>query len=129
MWSISRGDVGIGEGLIVQGRPLVGSRGYGGEVGHVTVHPDGPLCGCGRRGCWEAFVGLNALQGYFRSDTDGSPASAAQAVDSSTGVGAVARADQSLGTVRPTEACSSVGGCCRRCAWSSGGCGAGLDDH
>ncbi|WP_406422949.1 ROK family protein [Streptomyces sp. NBC_00842] len=66
---------------------MVGSRGYGGEVGHVTVHPDGPLCGCGRRGCWEAFVGLNALQGYFRSDTDGSPVSAAQAVDSSTGVG------------------------------------------
>ncbi|MEV6116479.1 ROK family transcriptional regulator [Streptomyces sp. NPDC052109] len=55
------GDVGIGGGLIVQGRPLLGARGYGGEVGHMLLDPAGPLCGCGRRGCWEAFVGLQAL--------------------------------------------------------------------
>ncbi|MGY5006969.1 ROK family protein [Streptomyces sp. 900105755] len=55
------GDVGIGGGLIVQGRPLLGARGYGGEVGHMLLDPAGPLCGCGRRGCWEAFVGLEAL--------------------------------------------------------------------
>ncbi|HEX9536885.1 MAG TPA: ROK family transcriptional regulator [Streptosporangiaceae bacterium] len=55
------GEVGIGGGMIVQGKPLLGSRGYGGEVGHMTLDPDGPRCGCGRRGCWESFVGLNAL--------------------------------------------------------------------
>src|SRR5216683_4148180 len=55
------GEVGIGGGMIVQGKPLLGSRGYGGEVGHMTLDPDGPVCGCGRQGCWEAFVGLNAL--------------------------------------------------------------------
>ena len=55
------GEVGIGGGIIVGGQPLLGTRGYGGEVGHMNVMPDGPLCGCGRRGCWEACVGLNAL--------------------------------------------------------------------
>jgi predicted NBD/HSP70 family sugar kinase len=55
------GEVGIGGGIIVGGKPLLGTRGYGGEVGHMNVMPDGPLCGCGRRGCWEACIGLNAL--------------------------------------------------------------------
>ena len=55
------GEVGIGGGIIVAGQPLLGTRGYGGEVGHMNVMPGGPLCGCGRRGCWEACIGLNAL--------------------------------------------------------------------
>ncbi len=55
------GEVGIGGGIIVGGQPLLGTRGYGGEVGHMNVMPDGPRCGCGRRGCWEACIGLNAL--------------------------------------------------------------------
>ncbi|HWG62718.1 MAG TPA: ROK family transcriptional regulator [Streptosporangiaceae bacterium] len=55
------GEVGIGGGMVVQGRPLLGSRGYGGEIGHMTLDPEGPPCGCGRKGCWEAYVGLNAL--------------------------------------------------------------------
>jgi predicted NBD/HSP70 family sugar kinase len=55
------GEVGIGGGMIVAGQPLLGSRGYGGEFGHMTLDPAGPPCGCGRRGCWEAYVGLEAL--------------------------------------------------------------------
>jgi DNA-binding transcriptional ArsR family regulator len=55
------GEVGIGGGIIVGGQPLLGTRGYAGEVGHMNVEPAGPLCGCGRRGCWEACIGLNAL--------------------------------------------------------------------
>jgi predicted NBD/HSP70 family sugar kinase len=55
------GEVGIGGGIIVGGQPLLGTRGYAGEVGHMNVEPDGPLCGCGRHGCWEACIGLNAL--------------------------------------------------------------------
>jgi predicted NBD/HSP70 family sugar kinase len=55
------GEVGIGGGIVVGGRPLLGARGYGGEVGHMQIDPAGPLCGCGRRGCWEATIGLNAL--------------------------------------------------------------------
>ncbi|GIG60058.1 xylose repressor [Longispora fulva] len=57
------GEVGIGAGIIAEGRLLRGSRGYSGEIGHVPVVPDGPPCGCGRRGCLEAVVGLGALIG------------------------------------------------------------------
>ncbi|WP_412538269.1 ROK family transcriptional regulator [Longispora sp. K20-0274] len=57
------GEVGIGAGIIAGGRPLRGARGYSGELGHVPVVPDGPVCGCGRRGCLEAVVGLAALIG------------------------------------------------------------------
>ncbi len=56
------GETGIGGGIIVAGHPLRGVRGFGGEVGHMKVDPDGPACGCGRRGCWEARIGLHALQ-------------------------------------------------------------------
>ena len=56
------GDVGIGGGLIVGGRLLASANGQAGEVGHMTLDPAGPECGCGRHGCWESYVGLNALR-------------------------------------------------------------------
>jgi predicted NBD/HSP70 family sugar kinase len=55
------GEVGIGGGVIAGGQPLLGSHGHGGEIGHMKLDPDGPECGCGRRGCWEALIGLGAL--------------------------------------------------------------------
>jgi len=55
------GEVGIGGGIIAGGRPLLGSRGFGGEIGHMRVDPAGPPCHCGRRGCWEALIGLSAV--------------------------------------------------------------------
>ena len=55
------GEVGVGAGLIVEGRPLTGSAGYGGEVGHLPVNPGGTACGCGSVGCWETEVGEGAL--------------------------------------------------------------------
>ncbi len=55
------GEVGIGGGVISGGQPLLGSHGHGGEIGHMNLDPGGPGCGCGRRGCWEAFIGLGAL--------------------------------------------------------------------
>ncbi len=51
---------GIGGALIVNGKPLEGG-GAAGEVGHMVIHPDGPACGCGRRGCWETFSSGRAL--------------------------------------------------------------------
>jgi predicted NBD/HSP70 family sugar kinase len=65
------GEMGIGGGIIVAGRPLLGLRGYGGEVGHMKVDPEGPVCGCGRRGCWEAFIGLHSLQRAIFPGTSG----------------------------------------------------------
>ncbi|MGH8878091.1 MAG: ROK family protein, partial [Stackebrandtia sp.] len=55
------GDVGIGAGIITGGRRLSGHAGYGGEVGHMVVHPGGRECGCGSRGCWETEIGERAL--------------------------------------------------------------------
>ena len=51
------GSVGVGGGLIVDGSPLTGEAGYGGEVGHIPVNPDGLPCRCGSIGCWETEVG------------------------------------------------------------------------
>jgi len=55
------GEGGIGAGLVVGGRSLTGSAGYAGEVGHMAIEPDGFLCHCGARGCWDAQVGEESL--------------------------------------------------------------------
>jgi len=47
---------GIGGGLILDGRLYRGASFNAGEVGHQVVLPDGPLCGCGKRGCLEAVA-------------------------------------------------------------------------
>jgi predicted NBD/HSP70 family sugar kinase len=54
-------DVGIGGGLVIDGRPLVGAAGCAGEVGHVQVNPAGAPCRCGAIGCWETEIGGPAL--------------------------------------------------------------------
>lgn len=55
------GEYGVGGGLIVDGQPLTGVAGYGGEVGHMPVNPNGSACRCGSVGCWETEVGEAAL--------------------------------------------------------------------
>ncbi len=55
------GEVGVGGGVIVGGRPLTGIAGYAGEVGHMPVNPEGAPCRCGSVGCWETEVGEDAL--------------------------------------------------------------------
>jgi glucokinase len=55
---------GIGGGIVVDGRVQVGSAGFAGEIGHMVVDLAGPVCPCGRRGCWERFAsgaGLGVL--------------------------------------------------------------------
>ena len=51
---------GIGAGIIVDGRMLRGATQAGGEIGHMTIERNGPLCACGRRGCVEVFASLGA---------------------------------------------------------------------
>lgn len=53
---------GIGGGVILQGRPYGGAWGGAGEVGHMVLNPEGPLCGCGNRGCFEALASGQALE-------------------------------------------------------------------
>ncbi|HEU4321170.1 MAG TPA: ROK family protein [Acidimicrobiia bacterium] len=52
---------GVGGGLMIDGRLHRGAFGVAGELGHQTVLPDGPLCGCGNRGCVEALVRADVL--------------------------------------------------------------------
>jgi predicted NBD/HSP70 family sugar kinase len=55
------GEVGIGCGAIVDGRPLLGAAGYATEAGHTLINPEGRPCRCGARGCWETEAGELAL--------------------------------------------------------------------
>ncbi len=52
---------GVGGGVYVDGKLLRGHRGMAAELGHVVIDPDGPLCGCGSRGCLEALASGTAL--------------------------------------------------------------------
>jgi len=61
---------GIGTGILVNGRLARGFSGMAGEFGHVPLDPDGPLCSCGSRGCWEVFASNRAaLRYYFESSS------------------------------------------------------------
>lgn len=52
---------GIGGAFVVDGRLLIGPNGSIGEVGHHTIDPQGPRCGCGNFGCWEAICARDAI--------------------------------------------------------------------
>jgi glucokinase len=52
---------GVGGGIISGGRVLQGYLGMAGELGHITVYPDGNPCGCGNRGCLEKHASATAI--------------------------------------------------------------------
>jgi glucokinase len=52
---------GIGGGVVIDGKLRLGPLGAAGELGHQTILPDGPLCGCGNRGCLETLASGPAL--------------------------------------------------------------------
>ncbi|HTE62053.1 MAG TPA: ROK family transcriptional regulator [Solirubrobacteraceae bacterium] len=55
------GELGVGAGIIIGGELFRGAHGFGGELGHTTVEPEGERCACGNRGCLETRVALGAL--------------------------------------------------------------------
>ncbi|MBO0870460.1 MAG: ROK family protein, partial [Micromonosporaceae bacterium] len=55
------GEIGVGAGIVLRGELLRGDHGWAGELGHVTVYPDGPPCHCGSRGCLEQYAGQEAI--------------------------------------------------------------------
>jgi glucokinase len=57
---------GIGGGIIAGGRVLHGHVGMAGEIGHITVVPDGNPCGCGNRGCLEKHASATAISGMAK---------------------------------------------------------------
>ncbi len=52
---------GIGGAAVTGGRLIRGKHGFAGELGHFTIDRNGPLCVCGRKGCWEMFASGNGL--------------------------------------------------------------------
>ncbi|WP_155384958.1 ROK family transcriptional regulator [Catellatospora paridis] len=56
------GEIGIGGGIVLDGELFGGSHGWAGEIGHVTIDPQGPDCHCGSRGCLEQYAGEEAIR-------------------------------------------------------------------
>ena len=85
---------GIGGGLIVNGRPLIGKDGTAGEIGHLTVEIDGPLCGDGMPGHAEAIGSGTAIarEGRALIARGEAPGLAALAADAAVDAELVARA-------------------------------------
>ena len=52
---------GIGGGIILDGKPLMGAGGFAGEIGHMSIDRNGPVCNCGNVGCLEALVSGTAI--------------------------------------------------------------------
>jgi glucokinase len=61
---------GIGGGIVAGGMPYRGARGGAAEIGHILVDPDGPMCGCGKHGCWEQMASGKALERTARERID-----------------------------------------------------------
>ncbi|HSC35316.1 MAG TPA: ROK family protein [Thermodesulfobacteriota bacterium] len=64
---------GVGGGIILDGKLWRGADGFGGEVGHMTIYPDGPRCNCGNYGCLEVYSSATGIRRMVRetlSDPD-----------------------------------------------------------
>ncbi|MFZ2956998.1 MAG: ROK family protein [Candidatus Ozemobacteraceae bacterium] len=55
---------GIGSGFVLNGRLLEGVTNSAGEIGHICLDPDGPLCGCGQKGCLEAYSSGRGMERF-----------------------------------------------------------------
>jgi glucokinase len=64
---------GIGGGLVLDGHIYRGPTGLGAELGHIILNPDGPRCGCGNHGCFEAYASGTALARMGRDAADDDP--------------------------------------------------------
>lgn len=71
---------GVGGGLVIDGRLHLG-LGHAGEIGHTTVDPDGPPCGCGNRGCLDRMAGADAIAALAGQSSVAAAAEAARAGD------------------------------------------------
>ncbi len=56
---------GIGTAILANGQLVTGTSGLAGEFGHMCIDRNGPLCGCGRKGCWEMFASSRAAINFY----------------------------------------------------------------
>jgi predicted NBD/HSP70 family sugar kinase len=76
---------GVGSTVYTNGQLVVGATGRYGEIGHIVIEPNGPVCGCGHQGCLEAFISGPALAAKIRHDVQqGRAASFADPIAAST---------------------------------------------
>ena len=61
---------GLGGGIILNGELWRGEDGMAGEIGHIVVDPDGPLCNCGNNGCLESFVSAESIRKIVSSNPE-----------------------------------------------------------
>lgn len=66
---------GIGGGIVSGGQLFRGGHGFAGEIGHIIVEPNGPLCGCGNLGCWEQVASGRAIGRLGREAAEEHPES------------------------------------------------------
>jgi len=99
---------GIGAGIIIQGQLYHGAFHGAGEFGHISLHPEGPLCSCGVRGCLEAYAADPATVRFYEelrrlkkapSEPDQAGATIADVVD-----GALANEPEAVEAIRNTAA-------------------------
>jgi len=76
---------GIGSGAILNNNLLLGHKGLAGEFGHITVLPDGPLCGCGKRGHIEAISSGTGIRNYVNEQIKAGHTSTLQSLEKITG--------------------------------------------
>ena len=61
---------GVGGGLILNGELFTGHQFKAAELGHMVLDPEGPLCGCGKRGCLEAYSSKRGMSAYIRQQVE-----------------------------------------------------------
>ncbi len=88
---------GVGGGIVVEGKILHGAEGMGGEVGHMVLSPEGPLCGCGGRGCLEVYASGNGIRRM-----------ALEAIEKSKGKGILYRSKEDLRNLTSEEVFESA---------------------
>lgn len=69
---------GVGSTIYMGGKLVFGATGRYGEIGHIVVDPDGPVCGCGNRGCLEALISGPALVAKIRQNSGSNPSNCFQ---------------------------------------------------
>ena len=57
---------GVGGGILIDGKLYTGAGSVAGEIGHVSIVPEGKKCACGKRGCLEAYASGTAIARYYR---------------------------------------------------------------
>jgi glucokinase len=104
---------GIGGGLVIGGDVYRGAFGVACEYGHMTLVPDGRLCACGNRGCWEMYASGRALARDARELAEGSPVAAAALVERAGGAdrltGPLVTAAAAAGDPAAVSICTDMG--------------------